>query len=234
MVAVIGDIHGCFYTLTELYNKIKSKYPDIPVFSVGDLVDRGNNSFEVVEFVKEKEIQFTAGNHDLMFYYFFKRPTHPIGQSWIYNGSETTLDSYSSQMDKVNGHLEYIINAPLFIDLDDCFISHAGISSYYQKQLKKGALEDPEKLNKVLNKDLNSEHSVIWSRDVLMNLGKLQIVGHTRQQDVYHDEKSDALYIDTSPFTGNKLSAVLIEKSKLVDTIDVTTSENDLNEQYAG
>jgi serine/threonine protein phosphatase 1 len=233
MVAVIGDIHGCYYTLVELYNKIKSKYPDIPIYSVGDLVDRGNNSFETVEFIKKNEIKFTAGNHDLMFYYFFKKPTHPIGQSWIYNGSETTLDSYGNHMEKVNEHLDYIINAPLFIDLDDCFISHAGISSYYQKQFKKGALVDLEKLNKVLNNDIGSEHSVIWSRDVLMNLGKLQIVGHTRQQEVYHDEKSDALYIDTSPFTGNKLSAVLIEKSKVIETFTVTTLENDLNEQYA-
>jgi len=233
MVAVIGDIHGCYYTLVELYNTIKSKYPDIPIYSVGDLVDRGNNSFEAVEFVKKNDIKFTVGNHDLMFYYFFKQPTHPIGQSWIYNGSETTLDSYGRHMDKVNEHLEFLINAPLFIDLDDCFISHAGISSYYQKQFKKGALVDLEKLNKVLDKDLGGEHSVIWSRDVLMNLGKLQIVGHTRQQDVYHDEKSDALYIDTSPFTGNKLSAVILEKSKLIETLSVATIENDLNEQYA-
>lgn len=233
MVAVIGDIHGCYNTLVELYDKIKSKYADITVYSVGDLVDRGNNSFEVVEFIKQKEIKFTAGNHDLMFYYFFKKPTHPIGQSWIFNGSDTTLDSYSSHMDKVNEHLEFIINAPLFIDLDDCFISHAGISSYYQKQFKKGALVNLEKLNKVLNKDISSEHSVIWSRDVLINLGKLQIVGHTRQEEVYHDEKSDALYIDTSPFTGNKLSAVIIENSKLIETLSITTMENDLNEKYA-
>jgi len=233
MVAVIGDIHGCYYTLVELYDIIKSKYPDIPVYSVGDLVDRGNNSFETVDFVKQNDIKFTAGNHDLMFYYFFKKPTHPIGQSWIYNGSETTLDSYSSHMDKVNEHLEFINNAPLLIDLDDCFISHAGISSYYQKQFKKGALVDLEKLNKVVSEDLNSEHSVIWSRDVLLNLGKLQIVGHTRQQEVTHDEKSDALYIDTSSFSGNKLSAVLIDNSKLVETLTVNTLESDLNERYA-
>ena len=232
MVAVIGDIHGCYYTLVELYNKIKSKYAEISIYSVGDLVDRGMNSFEAVEFIKQNNIKFTVGNHDLMFYYFFKQPTHPIGQSWIYNGSDTTLDSYGSHMDKVNEHLDFIINAQLFFDLKDCFISHAGISSYYQKQFKKGALTDLKKLNKVLTKDLSFEHSVIWSRDVLMNLGKLQIVGHTRQNEVYHDKKSNVLYIDTSPFSGNKLSAVIIEKSKLVDTLSVSTLENDLSEQY--
>ncbi len=81
MIAVIGDIHGCYHTLTRLYKEIKTKHPDIPIYSVGDLVDRGKFSFEVVEFIKENEIVFTAGNHDLMFYYFFTKPSHPIAKA---------------------------------------------------------------------------------------------------------------------------------------------------------
>ncbi|MCZ7612088.1 MAG: metallophosphoesterase [Ignavibacteriaceae bacterium] len=53
MVAVIGDIHGCFHTLRKLYDLILTKYPDIPVCAVGDLVDRGKFSYEVVEFIKK-------------------------------------------------------------------------------------------------------------------------------------------------------------------------------------
>ena len=53
MIAVIGDIHGCYLTLVELYEQILKKYPDIKVYSVGDLVDRGNKSFEVMEFIIE-------------------------------------------------------------------------------------------------------------------------------------------------------------------------------------
>ena len=53
MVAVIGDIHGCFHTLKKLYALILKKYPDIPVCAVGDLVDRGKYSYEVVEFIRK-------------------------------------------------------------------------------------------------------------------------------------------------------------------------------------
>ena len=228
MVAVMGDIHGCFNTLVKTHEEVKTKYPDIEIYSVGDLVDRGKFSFEVVEFIKTNKIKFTAGNHDLMFYYFISQPAHPIGKSWIYNGSEMTMESYSNHMTKMRDHLAFIKKAPLFFNLKDCFISHAGISSFYKRSVKKNILEKPEELDELLHEDLNSQHSVIWSRDVLMNLGKLQIVGHTRFNDVYTDATANALYIDTSACSGNKLTAVIIEENKLVDTISVDTELIDI------
>ena len=223
MIAVIGDIHGCYQTLKVLYEHIITRYPDVPVYSVGDLVDRGKFSFEVVEFVKRKKIKFTAGNHDLMFYYFINQPSHPIGKSWIYNGSETTMESYSTHMSEMREHFVLIKKAPLFFDLPECFISHAGISSFYKKHFKKDLLSKPEELQLFLQSELNSMHSVIWTRDILINLGKLQIVGHTRFYDIYHDTSTNALYIDTSACAGNTLSAVIVEDSKMIDSISVDT-----------
>ena len=37
MVAIIGDIHGCYYTLVELYNKIRKNYPDREFFDERDV-----------------------------------------------------------------------------------------------------------------------------------------------------------------------------------------------------
>lgn len=228
MIAVIGDIHGCFNTLTSLYEEIKIAYPDIPVYSVGDLVDRGNFSYEVMEFIKQKKIKFTAGNHDLMFYYYITRPTHPIGKPWIYNGSEYTMESYSNYMTAMREHLVIIKKAPLFYNLKDCFISHAGISSYYQKYFKNNIFFDDAKIKNLLEQELASSHGVIWTRDELINLGKLQIVGHTVVNEIFHDKKSNALYIDTSAFAGNKLTAVIIDNNKLVDSFSVNTVPIDI------
>jgi len=228
MIAVIGDIHGCFNTLTSLYEEIKIAYPDIPVYSVGDLVDRGNFSYEVMEFIKQNKIKFTAGNHDLMFYYYITRPTHPIGKPWIYNGSEYTMQSYSNYMSAMREHLVFIKKAPLFYNLKDCFISHAGISSYYQKHLKNNIFFDDAKIKILLEQELASSHGVIWTRDELINLGKLQIVGHTVVNEIFHDKKSNALYIDTSAFAGNKLTAVIIDNNKLVDSFSVNTVPIDI------
>ena len=228
MIAVIGDIHGCYNTLTKLYEKIKTAYLDIPVYSVGDLVDRGNFSYEVMEFIKQNKIKFTAGNHDLMFYYYITQPAHPIGKPWIYNGSEYTMESYRNYMNDMREHLVIIKKAPLFYNLKDCFISHAGISSYYQKHFKNGIFSNSTKIKKLLEQELASSHGVIWTRDELLNLGKLQIVGHTVVNEIYYNKKSNALYIDTSAFAGNKLSAVIIDNNKPVDSLSVNTVPIDI------
>lgn len=228
MVAVIGDIHGCFHTLERLYALILKKYPDIPVCCVGDLVDRGKFSYEVVEFVRKNKITFTPGNHDFMFYYFIKHPSSPLGRSWIYNGAETTLDSYSNRTVEMNKHLNHIIKAPLILDLNDCFISHAGISNHYSRKLGKKPLSDKQKFTDLIQQDLNSERGILWTRDKLLNLGKLQIVGHTRFEDVYHDKESNAVYIDTAACSGNKLSAVIINENKIINTLSVTTDRTDI------
>jgi serine/threonine protein phosphatase 1 len=228
MIAVIGDIHGCYNTLTRLYEEIKTVYPDIPVYSVGDLVDRGNFSYEVMEFIKQNKIKFTAGNHDLMFYYYITQPTHPIGKPWIYNGSEFTMESYSNYMPAMREHLVIIKKAPLFYNLKDCFISHAGISSYYQKHFKNGVFSDNAKIKKLVEQEIVGSHGVIWTRDELVNLGKLQVIGHTVVSDIYHNKKSNALYIDTSAFAGNKLTAVIINDNKLVDSISINTVPIDI------
>ena len=228
MIAVIGDIHGCFYTLEKLYHEIISSYPGIPICSVGDLVDRGKNNYEVVDFIKKNRITFTAGNHDLMFYYFIKHPSSPLGKSWIYNGSETTLDSYSNRFKEMNLHLNFIIKAPLILNLDDCFISHAGISGYYSRKLGKKPLDNMDKFKSVVESELNSEHGILWTRDKLMNLGKLQVVGHTGFEDVFYEKSSNAVYVDTRVFAGNKLSAVIVHESEIVDTLTVDTVHLDI------
>lgn len=229
MVAVIGDIHGCYFTLKELVAQVRKKYPDIEIYSVGDLVDRGNNNFEAVDFIISENIKFTAGNHDFMFYHFIHHPGSELGRIWIYNGSETTVNSYSDRVDEMYKHLEVIIKAPLFFDLPDCFICHAGISNYFKSRLPKKVLENIDQVDKVMRLNLMNEHGILWNRDVLLNIGKLQIVGHTRQRDVVYHKVNNAAYIDTSAYTGNKLSAVIAKNNSIIEIFSVPTDQRDIS-----
>jgi len=71
---IIGDIHGCYDELIKLEDKIKehSEKNNISPFiiSVGDLIDRGNKSKDVLEHFfngnKNKTHLALMGNHELL------------------------------------------------------------------------------------------------------------------------------------------------------------------------
>ena len=232
MVAVIGDIHGCLYTLRNLVEQIRLKYPSIPIYCVGDLVDRGNFSYEVIEFIKSEKIKFAAGNHDYMMYYFIKQPTYDIGKPWPYNGYETTLISYNEHFDKLSEDLDLIIKNPLYYNLEDCFISHAGISKSMKSQLPNNFKEDFKWLDEIISSNLNSEGGILWARENLLNIGKLQVVGHSIKKEITYVEKSNVVYIDTGAFLGNKLSAVIIENNKVIEVLEERTHSSDIRKDY--
>ena len=73
MLALIGDIHGCLGPLEEIVNAALQR-TSILVF-LGDYVNRGPDSSEVVEFLvslqgeKQIETHFLEGNHDVEFHW---------------------------------------------------------------------------------------------------------------------------------------------------------------------
>ncbi len=227
MIAVIGDIHGCYYTLRNLVQKINSDYPDIPIFSVGDLVDRGNFSFEVIDFMISKKINFTVGNHDLMFYNFIKHPSSTLGTAWLYNGYEKTVLSYDNHFEKLSQHLELIHNSPFYFNFEDCFISHAGISKNYDKYIYDDIDSSINKLEEVFKDGIDDSDGILWTRNELLNIGKLQVVGHTRMNNITYKKQNNAVYIDTSAYTGNMLSSVIIENGKILRMITEQTDKRD-------
>ena len=224
MIAVIGDIHGCFLTLQKLMQRLKLDYPGIDIYSVGDLVDRGNFSYEVIDYFISEKVKFTAGNHDLMFYYFMKQPSSEMGNTWLYNGYEKTVASYGDHYEKLTEHLEYIINTPLYLEMDGSVISHAGISKYYKKFLT----DNISSLENVIRNDLENPHGIIWTRDELLDVGKLQVIGHTRVNEVTYRKENNVVYIDTSAYSGNKLTAVIIEEGKVAQSISIPTDPKDI------
>ncbi len=227
MIAVIGDIHGCYYTLYELYRQIEKKYPEAEIISLGDLVDRGNHSYKVVNFIIEENIRFVPGNHDYMFYHFFKYPSSTFARSWIFNGNEATLESYEGHEDEILDHIEFIASAPLYLDLPDAFITHAGISRYYENFLPDNFREDLSSVKEVIERDYLHDIGVLWTRDPLLDIGKLQIVGHSKINEPKFDVDANALYIDTGAFAGNKLSAAIVENNEVIEILSEKTHIQD-------
>ena len=61
---IIGDVHGCFVELQQLLAVVEASPEDV-VIAVGDLVDRGPESPEVVRFFRERPNSYViVGNHE--------------------------------------------------------------------------------------------------------------------------------------------------------------------------
>ncbi len=68
MLAVVGDIHGSISTLKKLFYTLTDKYLIHRFIFLGDIVDRGMYSKEVVEFLMDRQgeilMTFLKGNHE--------------------------------------------------------------------------------------------------------------------------------------------------------------------------
>ena len=67
-IYVIGDIHGCFESLQSLLSILPLRKGD-RLWCVGDLINRGPGSLEVLRWAQENEswVQIILGNHELHF-----------------------------------------------------------------------------------------------------------------------------------------------------------------------
>ncbi len=220
-IAVIGDIHGCFYTLKKLYSKLKRINE---IYSVGDLIDRGRFSKEVVQFCQENVIKCIRGNHEDMMIKAVDQSGRILGfmhkeaEHYYMNGGQETQYSYIQSREfadfkkfksaiKSSGHYDYINTFPLFYEFKKVIISHAGII------------------------EGGNEISIMWNRDKPAVLGKLQIFGHTPNEEMIY-KKHYYANIDTACVYKNKLTAVIVDTNTglIEDTIQVNCDEYDVRE----
>jgi bis(5'-nucleosyl)-tetraphosphatase (symmetrical) len=78
----IGDIHGCYFQLMRLLDKIRFCDVDDRLWFTGDFINRGPDGLAVLRFVsslQQNQPQVVLGNHDLhlLAVYFGARTPHP-------------------------------------------------------------------------------------------------------------------------------------------------------------
>jgi len=218
-IAVIGDIHGCYNTLENLFPKLKN-IPEI--YSVGDLVDRGLHSREVIQFCMDNLIRPVRGNHEDMLLNAIDKSDKFFGfmskdsELYYYNGGRETQYSYIqsrlfSNFKKFrnefrsSGHYDYLRKLPLKYDLEKVVISHAGII------------------------EGGDDYSIIWNRSTPAVLDKLQIFGHTPVDNLIY-YKNYYSNIDTGCVFKNKLTAVIVDTKlgSIIDTIQEDFHPSDM------
>lgn len=69
---VLGDLHGCYGLLERLLDAVSFDRNKDRLFSVGDLIDRGPESFRCLELLAEPWFYAVMGNHECMMLDFFR------------------------------------------------------------------------------------------------------------------------------------------------------------------
>lgn len=124
---VIGDVHGHYDTLMTLLDAIAPRSDD-KIYFLGDLIDRGPQSAQVVDFVKESSYICLLGNHEQMLLDILGDGEiyGPALQAWLYSGGHSTINSYGDNGVRQE-HLEWMRTLPTYLDLGDTWLVHAGV-----------------------------------------------------------------------------------------------------------
>lgn len=125
---VIGDVHGHYDGLLVLLDKIAPNKDD-KVYFLGDLIDRGPNSANVVELVKKNSFTCLLGNHEQLLLDSFPngKQNNSAMAAWFYSGGRSTMASYKGNPERFVEHLQWFSKLPLYLDLGDVWLVHAGL-----------------------------------------------------------------------------------------------------------
>lgn len=161
----IGDVHGHYDGLMTLLEAIAPGSND-QVYFLGDLIDRGPQSAQVVSFVKESSYHCLLGNHEQMLLDVVASGGVPtVKQAWLYSGGYATVSSYK-EATIPQAHLDWMLRLPTYLDLGDIWLAHAGV--------------DPR-----MPLEKQTSDQFCWVRDEFHSIpqpyfpNKLIIIGHT-------------------------------------------------------
>ena len=196
---VIGDVHGCAKALRSLHMALKLGSNDEVVF-LGDYVDRGPNSKDVIEQLINLSqccrVIALRGNHEVMLQAVV---THGSDDSiWMRSGGKATVVSYGGSITKIpSAHLEF------FHGLRRCHETEQEIFVH--------AMYDPQQSIAAQSDELTYWTHLPHPLPVPHTSGKRVYVGHTPQPRGEVLWRAHLVGVDTYCFGGGYLSAVDLE-----------------------
>lgn len=226
----IGDVHGRFDLLARMHEIIaaeieRDRPADWRIIHLGDYVDRGPQSAQVLEFLasacaRDRRILATLGNHDEGFLDFLADPDD--GRLFIDYGGFDTCASYGVVLDVASrdrlyeshrqllaampqAHLLFLRDLPRSLAFGDFFFCHAGV--------RPGVALDAQ-----------NPHDLIWIRHLFLDHQDLyeKVVVHGHTPGPQPDIRANRVNLDTKAFESGRLTAMAVsgrEKRFLVAEI---------------
>jgi len=191
---IIGDIHGHISKLRNLINMLPESLAEDRIIFLGDYIDRGPASFEVIEYLiafsKMYDTVFLMGNHEEMFMRYLTVGDNEI--NYFRNGGNYTVSNYMKNKGSLSlpeSHMDFFNSLKPYYETDYFIAVHAGLNP--QKEWPGG-------------QDIDD---LIWIREDFYladkKWPKTVIFGHTptpyihRSESVYIDRERNIIGIDT-------------------------------------
>lgn len=202
---VVGDIHGCFTTLTLALKEVGFDESKDRLFSVGDLVDRGPESADALDWIAKPWFHAVRGNHEQMAI-GVAAGKHDLGNymlnggGWFLSMPESRQQLYAKAFDDL----------PLCIEVETKVglvgIVHAEVEGYNWQAFTDAVVNAPSKKKLDALKEV-----VMWERSRIRHnectsvdgIARLY-VGHTPVRD--YTVLGNVHYIDTGAVFGRKLT----------------------------
>ena len=228
---IVGDVHGCARELDKLLNKLGYKlnsrgprgrrttrinHPENrKIILVGDLVDRGPMSMDVLRFAMQGEedgtVRGVIGNHDDKFLRWLKGREVRVTKSL-----QTTIDETLSEKPKFLADARhYLENLPSHLILDNgkLIVAHAGLpEKYHGIESRSSRIFAMYGETTGQTDDLGFPIRRDWARNYR---GDATVVhGHVAEKKVRH--VNNVWCLDTGCVYGHKLTALRWPEMEIV------------------
>lgn len=200
-VLFVGDVHGCFDELKELYTKCAQPDKDTVAVYVGDLVFKGPKTLEVIRFVRETGSFSVRGNHEqsILTEILHKRRNEPV------------RDKRRFVYDLNQEEEEFLENLPFTISIPslNVLVVHGGL-------LPGVPLEDQDPLGMIFIRNYYPEKfqgtskiddGFPWAS--IWNGPEHVVFGHDARRGL--QQYAHATGIDSGCVYGNYLTGILVE-----------------------
>jgi serine/threonine protein phosphatase 1 len=128
-ILAIGDIHGEFKKLVNLWNQIHFNPKEDLVIFLGDYTDRGPDSVKCTRFIREvakiDNVITLMGNHEQMMLYYLENNSlddiinHPERlDNWLLNGGNVTINDFKDKgINEIYEWFHFVNTMPIFVDI---------------------------------------------------------------------------------------------------------------------
>ncbi|MDF2563716.1 MAG: serine/threonine protein phosphatase [Massilibacillus sp.] len=200
-IIAIGDIHGEYEAFIKLLHDVKYDYKNDKLILLGDYIDRGKQSKEVLDkvmsLVSNGAIALLGNHEDMMIDSFINDNYH----LWHSNGGDKTHKQLNDKI--VYKYLHFIKSLPISYELDGFFFCHAGVD--FSKPIKQQSKDDLLWIRDEYIFNKNTTDKVVVSGHTPVQMIKQALSIKPESTPIYGEDK---IFLDTGVAYGGRLTAM--------------------------